>query len=70
MQLRFVEGRKPGFGRAEFLEMFAGVGEFVVIGGGRAVVPGQCVSLRGGGDDGFAVPLAALDFEQDARNPE
>lgn len=30
LELRFVKGRKLGFGRAELLEMFAGVGEAVV----------------------------------------
>lgn len=70
LELRFVEGRKLRFGRAEFLEMFAGVGESVVIGvahlaiGGDAVAPGQRVSFRGGGDGGFAVALVVLDLGQ------
>lgn len=32
LELRFVEGRKLRFGRAEFLEMLARIGESVVIG--------------------------------------
>ena len=57
LELRFVKGRKLRFGPAEFLEMFAGVGESVVIGVGRAVAPSQRVSFRGGGDSGFALAL-------------
>lgn len=73
LELRCVEGRKLRFGRAEFLEMFAGVGESVVIGvadfaiGGDAVAPGQRVSFRGGGDGGFAVAVIALDLGEDVQ---
>jgi hypothetical protein len=71
LELRFIEGRKLGFGRAQFLEMFAGVGESVVIGvadfaiSGDAVASGQGVSFRGGGDGGIAVALVALDLGED-----
>lgn len=47
LELRFVEGRKLGFGCAEFLEMFVGVSESAVIGTVRAVALGQYVKFRG-----------------------
>src|SRR5713226_4207417 len=65
VDLRFAEAIKLRFRYAEFLEMFAGVGESVVVGVGRTVAPSKRVSFPGSGDRGFKVALVALDFGQD-----
>ena len=63
----FVEGRECGFGRAEGGEVRFGFFKSPVIGEGRAVAPGLCVSFGGGLDGGGGVAGIALDLGEDVQ---